>query len=193
MGLTLSSAPAVEPVTATEAKAHNRIDTSADDTLIATYIAAAREHGEHMTRRAFITQTWVWKLDAFPLGGVMYMPLPPLQSVTSVQYVDANGATQTWSTDDYDVDTSSKPGRIVPVYNKSFPTTRNDTNAVTVTFVAGYGDATTDVPDQLRVAINQLVGHWYENREQVVTGTIVAQLPNVVETLFNLYSMPEAQ
>ena len=193
MGLTLSSGASVEPITTAEAKSQIRVDTSDDDTLIDNYIVAAREHGEQMTRRAFITQTWVWKLDKFPPGGVMYVPLPPLQSVTSIQYVDANGSTQTWSTDDYDVDISSKPGRIVPVYNGSFPTTRIDTNAVTVTFVAGYGDATTDVPEQLRVAISQLVGHWYEHREEVVTGTIVAKLPNVVETLFNLYSLPEAQ
>ncbi len=193
MGLTLSSAPSVEPVATSEAKSQIRVDTSDDDTLIGNYITASREHGEQMTRRAFITQTWVWKMDQFPANGVLYVPLPPLQSVTSVQYIDANGATQTWSTDDYDVDTSSQPGRIVPVYNNSFPTTRNDTNAVTVTFVAGYGDAGSDVPEQLRVAMMQLVGHWYENREEVIVGSSVSRLPNVVETLFNLYSMPEAQ
>ena len=51
--------------------------------------------------RALLTQTWDMYLDEFPCAGEIIIPLSPLQSVTSVSYVDQHGATQTWASANY--------------------------------------------------------------------------------------------
>src|SRR3990172_9406936 len=110
MALALVTAPATEPVTRTEAKVHLRIESAvtADDTLIDRLIIVARQLGEAHTGRAFITQTWDLKLDAFPAGRIR-LPKAPLSSISSVTYLDTNGASQTWDSGDYLVDAPAGP------------------------------------------------------------------------------------
>ena len=54
MSLTLVSPPAAEPVTLAEAKSHLKLDTSDEDTLIASLITAARARAEWHTGRALV-------------------------------------------------------------------------------------------------------------------------------------------
>ena len=63
----LHTPPAVEPIALDEAKRHLRIEdgVSEDDALVGTLISAVRIWAENFTGRAFITQTWERKLDAF--------------------------------------------------------------------------------------------------------------------------------
>lgn len=183
--LSLVTAPAAEPVSRSEAKAHLRIEASVtdDDTLIDALIVAAREHVEDFTRRALVTQTWDLKLDAFPCDAYIKVPLPRLQSVTSITYVDTAGTTQTWSSSDYQVDTASEPGRIAPAYGESWPDTRaGQLNAVTVRFVAGYGAASA-VPQKIKQAMLLIIGHWYEHRENVVISAQAQEIPFAAEML----------
>ena len=58
MRLKLITPPAVEPITATEAKLHARIDISDDNSLVGDLITTAREYCEGVNGHAFITQTW---------------------------------------------------------------------------------------------------------------------------------------
>lgn len=187
-GLRLHTPPAVEPISVEEAKSHARIDIDADDTLLGDYIAAAREWAERYTRRQFCTATWEWTLDRFPCSSLQALlaPRPPLASVSEIRYVDQDGATQVWDAGEYQVDARSEPGRILPAYGHTWPATRAQLAAVTITFVAGYGDA-DDVPQALRTAVRMLVSHQYETREPIVTGTIVATVPLGVEALLRAY------
>lgn len=173
MALVLVSAPATEPVSLTEAKLHLRVDSTADDSLITALITAAREYVEAFTGRALITQTWDYILDAWPSGDEIVIPLPPLQSVTSVTYRDSDGNTSTVSSSTYTVDTDSEPGRVVLLTGYTWPsTTLYAVGGVRVRFVAGYGDNASDVPQALRQAMLLLVGHWYENREDATTANV---------------------
>lgn len=186
--LTLSTAPATEPVTTAEVKSHSRIDTSADDTLIASYIKGARTWCEHFTGRQFITATWVYRIPDFEAE--IIVPKPPLQSVTSIAYIDANGDSQTLASSVYQVNIRSIYGSIKEAHGQTWPTTRSDDyNAVTITYVAGYGDDTTDVPEDIRIAILQLVEHWYENREPELTGTISKSLDAMLKALLWPYKV----
>jgi len=184
--LELQSAPAVEPISLDEAKAHLRVDSSDEDDLITSLIQAAREYAEEFLGRALITQTWDWYLDDFPSSDSvpLYVPKPPLQSVMSIQYVDSNGDTQTWDSSEYDVDVKSDPGRIAPAYGESYPDPRDQLNAVTIRFTAGYGDSASDVPQRIRQALLLILGHWYENRAEVVIGGgSVVQVPLAAQAL----------
>ena len=182
MGLKISVEPSEEPVTKAEAKDHLRVDITDDDTYIDALVKSARIWAEDFTRRSFVTQTWILKADAFPIGNVIYLPSPPLSSITSIKYIDTAGTTQTWASSKYDVDTDSEPGRIVPAFGEVWPTTRLVIDAVTITFDTGYG-AASSVPEDIKHAIKFLVGHWYENREEVVVGTIAKQIPQAAKSL----------
>lgn len=49
------------------------------------------------------------------------------------------------------------------------------------TYTAGY--AAGEEPADIRLAVCQLVGHWYENREPVMAGASVAEIPLTVRDL----------
>ncbi|PUB82390.1 MAG: hypothetical protein DBP02_15160 [gamma proteobacterium symbiont of Ctena orbiculata] len=145
--------PVDEPLTLGEAKEHLRepASLSAHDTQIEALIKAAREYAEEYTRRAFITQTIEMRLDDF--ADEIELPKPPLQSVISIEYFDADGVLQTLATSVYSVDTTSTPGRVTLNDGESWPGTKDTTNAVIITFTAGYGVNGTDVPETIRQAL----------------------------------------
>lgn len=127
------------------------LDDSDHDDEISSLIIAARRWCETYTGRALITQTWDWTTDQ--LCNLQELPKPPLQSVTSITYVDTNGASQTHSSTLYTVDIAHQPGRIFPNYGQSWPSTRDIWNAITVRIVVGYGAAPSAVPEELRRAM----------------------------------------
>jgi uncharacterized phiE125 gp8 family phage protein len=183
MAIRLITPPAIEPVTLAEAKAHLRVDHSEDDALIGSFIEASRVYCEQFTARAFITQTWEYVVDDFPLHEIM-LPLPPLQSVTSVKYDDGGGVEQTLGVLDYEVDTVSQPGWVVPV-TAGWPTNVwEGINSVRIRFVAGYNpgtdspiDLAANVPQSIKAAIMLHVGQLYAQREDIVVGTVVNRVP----------------
>lgn len=181
----ISVQPATEPVSLDEAKLHLRVDDMTEDVLIQSYIKTARIYAEGIQNRAFITQTWELWLDGFPCGDHIDIPLPPLQSVTSIDYYDTANVKTTITASDYFVDTKSEPGRTVLAYGKSWPsTTLRPANGVCVTFVAGYGIAEL-VPQTVKQAIFLIIGHLYEHRE-AITDKPLTEVPMAVESLLSL-------
>lgn len=179
--LQVVTAPTDEPVSLTEVKNHLRVTGNADDDYLTDLITAARLQAEAYTRRALMTQTLDWFLDDFPGDDVFCVPRAPLQSVTSITYLDAvDGSSQTWATTEYDVDTPdgpfAAPGRIALAFSKTYPSTRSEINSVTIRFVAGYGNAAA-VPAAIRQGMLLAIGSLYEHREEIVVGTIATTLP----------------
>lgn len=164
MGLQLVNAPEEEPVSLAEAKAHLRVTSADEEALISALIVAARAHAEAWTHRCFVTQTWELVLDCFP-SWTLEFPNAPLASVESITYVDTAGEEQTLDAAEYQVDTKTDPGRLMPAYGLHWPATREQLNAVTIRFVCGYGDA-EDVPAPIKAAILLIVGHLFRNREE---------------------------
>jgi hypothetical protein len=199
MSLALITPPTEEPVTLDEALAFSRIDEGVDDRLVQSLILAARRYIEGpILNRSLLTQTWDWTFDmfscstfnAFPYVAVgslpfqaawnpytaLLVPRPPLQSVTSITYVDMNGATQTIDPATYVVDVATEPGRINLAYGRSWPTTRSQPNAITVRFVAGW-QTVEAIPEEIKQAIKIQVSTLYENRENLLVGQTVNELP----------------
>ena len=210
MAYKVTGAPAKEPVTLTEAKAHLRIEQEIDDEddYVTALITAAREQVEIYCNRALITQTVQLKTDRFPgfgagdrqfapyadfgipspgygspgynemffRAGIFLLPLPPTQSVASVKYLDRDGVLQTIDPSEYVLDEFNEPARLAPMPGFTWPLSRVAVlgpviNAVTVEFKAGYGDTADTVPETLKLAMKIIIGHLYENREAVLTGT----------------------
>jgi len=185
MALVMLTGPAEEPVSVEEAKAHLRVSTSADDALIGSLIAAAREHVEARCRRALVTQVWDRYLDAFPAGEEIELAMPPLRSVESVTFFREDGTSGVMSSLEYVVDAVGEPGAVVLAKGAGWPSAElRPRNGVRVRFECGYGGA-GEVPRAIRQAVLLIVGALYENREQVIVaqGVNLALLPFGIEAL----------
>jgi uncharacterized phiE125 gp8 family phage protein len=174
----VKTAPATEPVTLAEAKAHLNVTDSVDDALITSLIPVARRWVENYLNRALITQTWIYARDDWPKGDEMALPGGKMLSLVGVTYRDTAGTVVPFA--DVLADTDGSP-RVVLAYNKVWPsTTLYPLNPIQVEYTCGYGNA---VLDNIKHAMKLLIGHWYEHREAVVTGTISKQIEFAVDSL----------
>lgn len=178
--------PASTPVSVSEAKLHCRVDGSDDDTLIADLIetAVAFTSGpDGVTGLALITQTWDSSIDSPNRYSQFDFPLVPVQSVNSISYYDADNTLQAANVADFELFRSGDRAWLEPKPGKSWPQVYARPNAITVRFVAGYGEADA-VPANIKQAILLLVCHWYQNREAV--GANGLEVPMSVEALLSL-------
>lgn len=179
MAFVQTVAPAAEPLTLAEAKAHLRVDGTDEDTLITALIVAAREQAEAFLRRALITQTW--RLDADRFAAMMALAYPPIVSVSSVTYTDIDGNSQTVATSVYELDAAEAIVRLK--YNQTWPSARDHPDAVKITYVAGYGAAGSNVPASIRQGMLMLIGHMFENRE-LSAPILINQVPMATKHLW---------
>lgn len=185
-GRTLLVAPATEPVTAAELQTHLKTNSTAlPDAEANKLIATAREYLERLTGLALIDQTWTYSLDKWPnfqdewwdgvreghigsLGGPpssIILPIYPLQSVSAVVVYSEDGTpTAVDVAATFDVDTAQKPGRLSLKRGAVWPVASRSINAVEITFVSGYGAASSDVPNPLYFAVLNLAAGLYTHR-----------------------------
>ncbi len=177
-----------EPISLAEAKKHLRLSESftEDDDSIESAISAAREMGEGRTHRAWVEQTFEAYFDGFPgLDKPLELPLPPLLSVESVQYVNPDGESVILPVENYEIDKVSLVGSVFPAFGKVWPETRDKRYAVVVTFRAGY----TDLPKPLAGWLKITMADLYQNPESVVHSGSPATL-DFVDTLLDPYIIP---
>ena len=149
MALSRTTASTGQQVVLADVKDYLRVTTTADDTWIdRDIIPAAVTDAESLTGRALLDQTYTLKLRGFGHGPIV-IPHPPLDSVTSISYLDTNGDSQTWASSKYTVSTPSGEhaghATIQPTYDESYPSTQSVVDSVTIVFIAGYGVA-ADIP-----------------------------------------------
>jgi len=188
MSLTLITPPAVDPLSLAETKNHLKVDFTEDDALIGGLIKGATTLFERSTNRAIINQTWRYTSDNIPSFVQLFRC--PVASIDSAQYIDSDGNPQTIATSNYSVDTDSEPARVA--FNSDFvaPTTKEQLNAFTLQFQAGYGAAETDVPEDIKTALLLLIGHWYQNRETaIVSNWDVKEVPLGTKALIWQYKV----
>lgn len=158
-----------------------------EDDQISEWITTAREYCEGVTRRALATQTIEAYLDCFPCKDRFELPRPPLQSVTSVKYKNSDGVETTMTVDtDYIVDDESDVGGIVRPYGINWPSfTPYPLHPIKIRYVAGY-TALNPAPKVVKQAMLLLIGHWYEHREPLFTGSISKEVEFAVSALLAL-------
>lgn len=166
----VTSAPAAEPVTATDVKLNAYVveDTTWDDFITDQLIPTARNYVERLANRSLITQTRRQYYDTLP--DEFYLRYPPVITVSAITYMDTAGDSQTLTGSLYTVDAVSYPGRIYPAYQQTWPSAASDTNSCYVTYTAGYGATGASVPIIYRRAIILLCTHWFNNRAAFACG-----------------------
>lgn len=186
MRLTRTFDPAELPVSLEEAKQYCRVDHEDENSLIESLIVAAVDYLDGpsgILGRAIIEQTWLLELDAWPSR--LVLPIEPVTGLT-VQYTDKLGAEIDVS-EGVMVIIKAPSARTVLEWVDGFmaPELSDVRYPVKITITAGFG-AAEDVAEGLKVAIKMMVGHWYDNREPVVMGS-VAELPMAVNALLARY------
>lgn len=177
-------------ITVLEAKTQLSITSDDDDTLLRALIGAAQDAVAEYTQRKLSSATYTQTFDGFKAP--MVLDNAPVTSVTSVQYIDRDGVTQTADPSLYVVDTRQSRAKIEKAWGETWPDTRDgDQQTVTVTYVAGYevGDSpeSNPMPESLRQAALMIVGALYENRENFIIGASVAEVPVSAKFLMSPY------
>ena len=180
----LVTAPASEPLTLTEVKLYLRVDDTTENDLITSLITAARSLVEGHTWMPLISQTWAMQFDKSELNNLIWnVNKAPLSSFSSITYYDSNNDLQTLATTEYETDIYGSPARF---RLKSVPVVYDRMNALQVNFVCGYANAGA-VPQPIKQAMYMIIGHLYENRQDVITGTQVNEIPMSSEYLLQPY------
>ncbi len=189
MATKIITAPSFEPLSVADVSEYLRLDDSPTDTaLISALITAARQHLENYLNRFIAEQTvelaltgWKDKIDLSA----------PLQSVTSVKYLDENGAEQTLNANQYIVDTYSEPASIYPAYNVTYPNLYDQENNVKIRYVVGFTSGsspdTNPLPDPLKFAMMLIIGDLYANRE--AGGEKAYQVNPTVQNILQFYRL----
>ena len=185
----LDTAATSEPIALSEAKLFLKVDTSDDDAFIGTIISSAREYVENFTGYQLLSATYTQYLDKFPnKNTAIELLMNPVSAVTHVKYYDSDNTLQTWNTSNYDTDLKGKPARITLANDATFPTVYDRTNAVEIKFVAGYASTSaTGFPKQLLNAMYLIIGHLYENRQDVIVGSIVTEMRKGADSILRQY------
>ena len=189
MATKIITAPSFEPLSVADVSEYLRLDDSPTDTLlISALITAARQHLENHLNRYIAEQTvelaltgWKDKIDLSA----------PLQSVTSVKYLDENGVEQTLASNQYVVDTYSEPAAIYPAYGVTFPNLYDQENNVKIRYVVGFTSGgspdTNPLPEPLKFAMMLIIGDLYANRE--AGGEKAYQINPTVMNLLQFYRL----
>lgn len=154
-------AASAEPLDTVSAVEHLRAQGAGADSEIARLVSAARAYVENYTGTRLITQTLALRSDDW--ADLENLPVAPVQSITSISYVDTDGATQTLAGSVYDARLYGLAPTIVLKFNQVWPTIQMG-SLITVTAVVGYG-AAADVPSDLIHALRLLLGDFYQFRE----------------------------
>lgn len=166
------------PVKIESARMQLRLDdNAADDDYVQMVVRALCDDVERVYNVAMLTQTVVEKHCAFPIGAnaPLYVLIKPGVSVTSIGYIDSEGDAQVLSDSSYDVVTNSSGMYIVPKVDFEWPTDLSARpDAVTVTYVAGYGAGPSSVPPAMSLAILNKLGKMDANREDPVSEKVTA-------------------
>ena len=156
MKLIKSIEPTSEPVSLEEMKNFLRVLRDNDDTLIESYITAAREKAESIMNIQLIECTYELYLDA--TQSEIALSRPPFVSIESFQAYDGiiwNDVTG------YDLDDKVLPAK---VYVQSYPAIASTKNSIKIVYKSGYADADS-VPERIKAWIRFEVEMMYDQEK----------------------------
>lgn len=149
-------------ITLAEAKAHLRVDSAEEDTLIAAKIVAAQEWVEDYTGLVLSRRPVTENVGSFtPVIKLRAWPIDANQPVT-VAFRSVDGSEYTIAGSE--LRAGSRPGLLYPAAGTQWPLQATATGSVEVTFTAGYADAAS-IPQILKQAALVMLTAFYDDRE----------------------------
>ncbi len=167
---------ALQIITLEEGIDHCRSDNQDDHNYISSLIATMQAHLQSAFAFSLFDQGVQLTLDGWPRGESK-LPLGPVQTIDSVTWIDSAGDTQTVDAADYYLNPAGQPETIVLGFNKLWPTglTRGP-GSIFVDYTAGYASTIAGVPADIKHAAKLLIGHFFANREEIITEPGVTQV-----------------
>jgi uncharacterized phiE125 gp8 family phage protein len=174
--------PAGPVVELSQVKDHLNVSHDDDDALISAYIAAATANldgPEGWLGRALGGQVLEARLHAFGCDPII-LPYPPIASVQTVKYIDADGIEQMVDPSDYEL----LGTELDLAFEKIWPCPRGQREAVRIRYMAGYttGNPAGTLHPSIHAAILLMVGDLYSNRETVAPGASAQATPVPMST-----------
>lgn len=165
MHVEVVTAVAAEPISLSEAKAHLRVDGTADDTYITALITIARQAAEHEAQRSFAPQTL--RVRASEWGDGIALPRGPVNAVSHVKYVDTANQQQTLSASAYYLDRSLLEPVVRRAYGYTWPSLHYQNDVIEVQYTAGTWNTNAGVepPKTALQYMLLLIGSMHEQRE----------------------------
>ena len=180
----LVTGPSSEPITLAEAKLYLRVDDSTEDALITAIITAARRKFENDTYHYLMPQTWELYLNQNEINAEQIsINKSDITAISSVKYYDQSNTQQTLSANDYQ---TAIQGRPYSIQLTTVPQVYNRLEAMVIRFTLGYTNAAA-VPEDIKTAIKTIIGTLYENRQTIVTGTQVNEVPDTYKFIMENY------
>jgi uncharacterized phiE125 gp8 family phage protein len=154
-----------EIITASEVKNYVRIDTSADDALIATMITQARIWAENFISRDIVSKNRTYYIDRTDTG-LFDLPFSP---VASISQITINNIITT----NYE---------ILGLDNETIELDQGSADRVKITYItSGLNDSL------LKQALLQLVSTYYDNRADFIESQSVSEIPSNVKVVLSSY------
>ena len=155
-------APAVEPVSLAQAKLQCRVIGTDEDDTLDLYIASARAHAEAYCGVAFAERALVAHCDSFT--DLARLPFAPVNSVTSIEYVDPAGSIQSLPVSVYELRADIFESAVVLKPGQAWPAIQQGSR---VTLTASVGAAP---PDDVLHAMLLFIADSFDRREHAKVG-----------------------
>ena len=153
----------VEPVSVPEMRGYLRLDPddTAEDTLVANLVAAARAGVEAASRRILKPGRFRLMLTAWPADGVLPLPLSPLISVSRAGLVGADGLVE--DLDPVLIQVGPDPWEApCLLIERGVPLLLH--KAALIEVIAGCGGSGPPIPAPLVQAVRMTAADWFEHR-----------------------------
>lgn len=171
--------------TINEVARYCRVDAAAHYDLLQTLFDAATRTAERETGISFLTQTQQAYYAKFEK--IMRLPGGIVQSISSITYYDSTNELQTLESDYYDGQLSAFPPYLKLADGYTWPETYKRDDAVTIEYIAGFGDTSDDVPATFRVGVMALTLAMFDNPG--AAGETVIRENTAISRLLNIESI----
>lgn len=183
----------IEPISLDEAKQWLLVTYDDQDDVIESIIKAARLKIERRCGISIAMKQYAEKISGF--SDKIELSNPPVISVDSIKYLDADGVEQTVDPAGYELVQDDYVPFVFAL--SEWPSDISDRlDAVRVTYTTGIDieDSPPDeIPEDLKQALRWLISHFFENRESTALTPVrqeIQEVPDTVEAILAPYIVP---
>lgn len=186
--------PTEQPLSIQEVKAHLKITHNDDESYIQRLIEASTRYCEETLNISLITQQRATFYDQISsshkdvwwsgarLGSISelfedpeFLELRggPVNSIVKFETFDEDAVATEWDASNYYLSASAvsniPPARVVRKTGSTWPIADRRIDGIKITHLDGFGADWNTIPMDVRHGLQMLIGHWYANRETVLT------------------------
>lgn len=190
-------------ISVAEAKAHLRVTHTQDDSYISTLITAALETSSHYVGFSIPEAVVRYGFDSLVGQPALMNPLngAPLTignylrvasrviDIEHMYYVNGSNALTEFSAADWIDSPDMLSDFGVNIFVNNLPTSLTDDNTKYIVEVT-EGFSPADFPETIKIACMLQIAQYYDNRQNIIVGTISSDMPFGANHLLDKYKIP---